>query len=317
MAGDGLAVAGRDQDGLGAGGDHVLHRRHLAGVVAVGLAGAGQQLGALGLGGLGGAFLHLHEEGVGLGLGDQADDGLAHRQGVADCHVDAAQLAQACAALPALELVCSGCLALAPDDAPTYLPWLRAQRALGRTVVVDANLRPSVMPDLPAYRRNVLAALQLADIIKASDEDLVHLGAPGEDAVEQAVRLLQATSAQYFALTLGPKGACLIDRNGAVWHATESAPVEVVDAVGAGDCFLAGLLVAWLRLPAQARAAGGQLGDRQAQDLLAHALASATLCVMRRGAVPPTAQEVQQHVAQLPAHIERLRASGGLRANSA
>ena len=50
---DGLAVARRDQDRLRAGGDHVLHRRHLAGVVAVGLAGAGQQLGALGLGGLG------------------------------------------------------------------------------------------------------------------------------------------------------------------------------------------------------------------------------------------------------------------------
>jgi fructokinase len=266
------------------------------------------------------ALAHPQPVALPTSLAVVAVDGQGHpdyafyRQGVADCHVDAAQLAQACAALPALELVCSGCLALAPDDAPTYLPWLRAQRALGRTVVVDANLRPSVMPDLPAYRRNVLAALQLADIIKASDEDLVHLGAPGEDAVEQAVRLLQATSAQYFALTLGPKGACLIDRNGAVWHATESAPVEVVDAVGAGDCFLAGLLVAWLRLPAQARAAGGQLGDRQAQDLLAHALASATLCVMRRGAVPPTAQEVQQHVAQLPAHIERLRASGGLRA---
>ena len=50
---DRLGVARRDQDGLGAGGDHVLDRRHLAGVVAVGLAGAGQQLGALGLGGLG------------------------------------------------------------------------------------------------------------------------------------------------------------------------------------------------------------------------------------------------------------------------
>ena len=74
---DGLGVAGRDQDGLGAGGDHVLHRGHLAGVVAVGLAGAGQQLGALGLGGGVGAFLHLHEERVGLGLGDQADHRLA------------------------------------------------------------------------------------------------------------------------------------------------------------------------------------------------------------------------------------------------
>lgn len=235
-----------------------------------------------------------------------------YRQGVADRDTDAARLAQACAELPALELVCSGCLALSPDDAPTYLPWLQDQRALGRTVVVDANLRPSVMPDLAAYRRNVLAALQLADIIKASDEDLAHLDVPGGDALAQATHLLQATSARFFALTLGPKGACLIGRDGTVWCAAETAPIAVVDTVGAGDCFLAGLLVAWLRQPPAQRAVA--LQDATAHDLLAHALASATLCVMRRGAVPPSAAEVQQRVLQMPAQIERLRASGGLRA---
>jgi fructose-1-phosphate kinase PfkB-like protein len=39
-----LAVAGRDEDGLGAGGDQVLHGRDLAGVVAVGLACADSSL---------------------------------------------------------------------------------------------------------------------------------------------------------------------------------------------------------------------------------------------------------------------------------
>lgn len=235
-----------------------------------------------------------------------------YRQGVADRDTSAARLGEACAALPALELVCSGCLALAPEDAEVYLPWLRAQRAQGRTVVVDANLRPSVMPDLPAYRRNVLAALQMADIIKASDEDLEHLGVPGTDAVDRAAGLLEGTPARFFALTLGARGACLLGRDGHLWHAAERAPVAVVDTVGAGDCFLAGLLVAWLQQPQ--RQTAGPLQDATAQALLTHALASATLCVMRRGAVPPTADEVRQRVAQAPAQIERLRASGGLRA---
>ena len=76
---DGIA-AGGDQNGLGAGGSHVFQGGDLAGGVAVGLAGSGQQLGA-GLLGFGlGAFLHLDEEGVGFGLGDQADDGLVRQK---------------------------------------------------------------------------------------------------------------------------------------------------------------------------------------------------------------------------------------------
>ena len=99
-----------------------------------------------------------------------------YREGVADRTVSAAGLNAACAAHGgALQLVCTGALALDARDAAIYLPWLQAQRAAGRCVVVDANLRPSVMPDLPAYRAQVHAALAEAHIIKASDEDLDHL----------------------------------------------------------------------------------------------------------------------------------------------
>jgi len=234
-----------------------------------------------------------------------------YRQGVADRATGAGALAQACADIDTLEMVCSGCLALAPDDADTYLPWLRTQREQGRTIVVDANLRPSVMPDLQAYRRNVYEALQLADIIKASDEDLETLGAPGNDALDRAARLLQSTQARWLALTLGAQGACLLARDGAVWHAAEAEPVAVIDTVGAGDCFLAGFLVALLRLAPVETRRFGPLADSDARVLLAHALASATLCVMARGAVPPVWDDVRQRVAQAPAQIARLRASGG------
>ena len=100
-----------------------------------------------------------------------------YREGVADRAVSAQGLGAACAALPALQVVCTGALALDARDATTYLPWLVAQRAAGHCVVVDANLRPSVMPDLAAYRSTVHAALAHAHIIKASDEDLDWAGA--------------------------------------------------------------------------------------------------------------------------------------------
>ena len=223
-----------------------------------------------------------------------------YRQGVADRAVTAEGLNQACAQHAALELVYTGALALSADDAGVYLPWLRQQRALGKTVVVDANLRPSVMPDLVAYRRNVMDAVQCADIVKASDEDLEILQIPGADAVESARHLLGASGARLLALTLGEQGACLLSREGGAWRAAEAGPVTVVDTVGAGDCFLAGLLAALLRSERRRGALLEGLDDEVARHLLSHALASATLCVMRRGAVPPSWDEVRNRVALAP-----------------
>ncbi|MDH4417869.1 MAG: PfkB family carbohydrate kinase [Acidovorax sp.] len=216
-----------------------------------------------------------------------------YREGVADRAVSAAGLGDSCAALPALQLVCTGALALDARDTAIYLPWLAAQRAAGRCVVVDANLRPSVMPDLSAYRIAVHAALAHADIIKASDEDLDHLAVPGADALARAKHLLAANSqAHLMALTLGAEGAWLLHRNGAQCFAKEAQPLQVVDTVGAGDSFLAGLLVHLLR---QAQAAGGEgfvpfveaLTADACQQALRHALASASLCVVEQGCVPP------------------------------
>lgn len=223
-----------------------------------------------------------------------------YREGVADRATTAAALTQACRDQETLSLVCTGALALSPDDADTYLPWLAAQRQAGRTVVIDANLRPSVMPNLENYRRHVLTALQYADVIKASDEDLACLDLPGADALTQAQHLLQHSRASVLALTLGEKGATLLTRHGQVFQAHEAEPVAVVDTVGAGDCFLAGLVTAMLGKQLPADWGSAAVSTDVARHLLGSAIASASLCVMRRGCVPPTHAEVAQRMAQAP-----------------
>ena len=102
-----------------------------------------------------------------------------YREGVADRQISAAAMNAICQAQPQLEIACTGCLALDPADASHYLPWLKAQKTAGRWIVVDVNLRPSVMPDLAAYRAHVLEMAKCADVLKASDEDLAHLQLPG------------------------------------------------------------------------------------------------------------------------------------------
>jgi fructokinase len=223
-----------------------------------------------------------------------------YREGVADRAISAVTLTQACRQAESLSVVCTGALALSPGDAETYLPWLAAQRQAGRTVVIDANLRPSVMPNLELYRRHVLAALQFADVIKVSDEDLQCLALPGVSPLAQARLLLQGSRASVIAVTLGSQGAALLTRCGQVFTACEPVPVTVVDTVGAGDCFLSGWVVAMLqqRLPSDWGAAPVKID--QARALLSGAIASASLSVMRRGCVPPTLSEVQERMRTVP-----------------
>ena len=234
-----------------------------------------------------------------------------YREAVADRSVSADAMNTACAAWPDLGVVCTGCLALAPQDADKYLPWLQAQKAAGRWVVVDANMRPSVMPDLGPYRANVQRALAMADLIKASDEDLQLLQAPGEGALDQARRLLASVPAGMMALTLGAQGAVLLSKTpGGIMavHGQEGGPVQVVDTVGAGDSFLAGLLTRLIRLAQEADCSPANMAKRldaaQLRQLLAHALATATLNVMRAGCQPPSWEEVLARLATHPVCLD-------------
>lgn len=231
-----------------------------------------------------------------------------YRQGVADRAVTADGLNAACATLSALEVVCTGCLALDPQDADVYVPWLATQRQAGHLVVVDANVRPAVIQDMVAYRANIFNALQQADVIKASDEDLGDLDLPGEDALTKARSLFDVTPVQCLALTLGPEGACLLVRTGhgiEVLRAKEPQPVTVVDTVGAGDCFLAGLLACLLHHAdashQSAKAVLIQADTHIMRDVLVHALANATLCVMQQGCSPSSWAQVRERMTQVPA----------------
>lgn len=223
-----------------------------------------------------------------------------YREGVADRATTASKLTSACARAAGLSVVCTGALALSPDDADTYLPWLANQRHAGRTIVIDANLRPSVMPNLELYRRHVLAALQFADVIKVSDEDLECLNLPGATATEWAGHLLQHSHARFLVLTRGREGASLLTRQGQIFHAREQRHLSVVDAVGAGDCFLAGLVASLLEQGLDSNWGKGVVAHAQARMLLDNAIASASICVTRRGCVPPTRAEVQAWLANGP-----------------
>jgi fructokinase len=158
---------------------------------------------------------------------------------------------------------------------------MRRARAAGATVSLDPNVRPSLAgergPALARVERQVAAA----DVVKVSDEDLAWLY-PGGDPREVARRWAGAGPA-LVVVTLGPDGALAVSGDS---EAVRPGPaVTVVDTVGAGDAFTAGLL-RWLH-------AAGRLGAMSVLDAaeLAAALdfantVAARTCA-RPGADPP------------------------------
>ena len=214
-----------------------------------------------------------------------------YRDGVADRQVNAAQMVADCATHDAtIDMVCTGALALDARDQNVYLPWLKTEKQRGKCIVIDANLRPSVMPDLQAYRLCVHDFLSIADIIKVSDEDLLALDAPGNTPLEKARHVMQHSAAKLMALTLGAEGAWLLTSNGE-YFARETTELNIIDTVGAGDSFLAGLLAALGSLSSASVSIHevlASLNAAQACMALGHAIASASLCVQQRGCVPPT-----------------------------
>ena len=186
-----------------------------------------------------------------------------------------------------------------PPGADTVLAAVEAARQ-AVTVSYDPNLRPALLGPPERERARVERLVAASDVVKASDEDLAWLY-PGQEAGKVAAGWArQDGGPSLVVLTLGARGALAWWRGGST--EVTPPPVEVVDTVGAGDAFTAGLLSGLLRAgllgpagPARAalRAATGA-GHLPAAvaDALALAARAASLTCAREGANPPTRTEL-------------------------
>jgi fructokinase len=118
--------------------------------------------------------------------------------------------------------------------------WVSGVHAAGQVVVsLDLNVRPSLIDDLARYRRDMVALVGHAHLVKASEEDLAVLY-PGDDPVDVA-REWARLGPHLVVVTHGPDGATAVRPGGRTLR-RNGLPVTVVDTIGAGDAFTAGLL---------------------------------------------------------------------------
>lgn len=167
-------------------------------------------------------------------------------------------------------------------------------RRVGASCAVsyDVNLRPAVTGTGPEVVAAVLRMAGLADLVKASDEDLAALW-PDADAQTAVQRLLDA-GASAVVVTCGADGATWhVGAGGAHAGGVPGFVVKVVDTIGAGDTFSAALLHRlWPQLGAGTGARLAGLDASTWDDALAFAARAAAVTVSRPGADPPLAREV-------------------------
>jgi len=194
--------------------------------------------------------------------------------------------------LPALgatvQAVFFGGISLAVEPCGSAYEALMLREAAHRVTMMDPNIRPGFIADEAAYRARLGRMLAAADIVKISDEDLHWLEGPG-DAAELARGLL-AQGPSLVCLTQGAEGARAFGREAEARVA--ASRVSVVDTVGAGDTFNAGLLAALHRDGRLDKDSLATLSQETMTEALSLAARAAAITVSRAGANPPWAAEI-------------------------
>jgi fructokinase len=182
----------------------------------------------------------------------------------------------------------SGAFALVRPAMRTTVDTLLARESGRRVICFDPNPRAALAPD----RSTLLRWVGRADLVRASAEDL-ELTDPGEP-VEVVARRWRAFGPSVVVVTLGGGGVYALGPAGAC--AAPAEPVDVVDTVGAGDAFTAGLLAFLAKAGALTPEALSRLDIGLLRDALAFAQRAAAITCTRPGADPPWAAELESTV---------------------
>ena len=194
--------------------------------------------------------------------------------------------------LPALgdevEALHFGAISLIPDPCGGTYEALLAREHEGRVISLDPNIRPGFIKDRQSHHDRIMRMAAQSDIVKFSDEDLEWFGMEGDhDAL--AARWLEI-GPRLVIITRGADGA--VGYTKALKAEVPSERVEVVDTIGAGDTFDAGVLASLKRDGLLTKAGVAALDEGAVRNALSFAARIAAVTVSRAGANPPWAREV-------------------------
>jgi fructokinase len=158
---------------------------------------------------------------------------------------------------------------------------------------LDPNIRASMIQDEAAYRTLLNHLFALTDILKLSYVDLAWL--LPEASVEEALLHLSGLGPALVIITHGEKGVLARSGSSQTLHVS-SIPVTVIDTVGAGDTFCAGVLARMADQGILSSEKVLSLTEQALQEVISFASAAAALNCTREGANPPSRSEVDHYL---------------------
>ena len=181
-----------------------------------------------------------------------------------------------------------GAISLIPEPCGSTYEALLMREADKRVISLDPNIRPSFITDADKHRARIERMAAKADILKFSDEDLDWFGLEG--ALDDKARHWIAAGASLVVITRGSDSTIGYTATQKVEVASEK--VEVVDTVGAGDTFDAGILASLDLAGLLTKDKVRTLSADAIRDALALGAKAAAVTVSRAGANPPFAREI-------------------------
>lgn len=181
-----------------------------------------------------------------------------------------------------------GAISLIPNPCGQTYEDLLAREHEKRVISLDPNIRPAFIKDKAAHLARLNRMAAQSDIIKFSDEDLEWFNMHG-DHDELAAQWLQR-GPKLVVITKGADGAIAYSKNHKVSVASQK--VAVVDTIGAGDTFDAGILASLKRSNLLTKSKVANLTDQDIQAALELGAKAAAITVSRAGANPPWLHEM-------------------------
>ncbi|TPJ09011.1 carbohydrate kinase [Mesorhizobium sp. B2-7-3] len=187
-----------------------------------------------------------------------------------------------------IEAMLFGAISLISEPAGSAYEEFMQREHETRVMMLDPNIRPNFIPDKAKHLRRIREMMAMADIVKLSDEDLHWFGEAGSH--EDVVRNWLDRGPKLIVVTHGSEGAVGYSKQHRVTVMPET--VKVVDTVGAGDTFNAGILASLHEQGLLTKAAISSLSEDAIRKALALGAKAAAVTVSRAGANPPWRHEI-------------------------